>query len=768
MRWWPPSLKGKNRLFGKFLLSYFLILLVPLLIGVYAYNKTVGVVREDAAQLNLTVLEQSEEALNRLLTEIRDTVSLLSLDSEVLKSMITADRNWSPSSLYQFSQLQRNELSLLSTNQFFSDLFIYLQKSEAVISKNAIERLDTEPIKIGETPFGEWLEGVFDNDQTNRYLRLENVSKGGATHNYLAYVSTLPAGNSRAHIDGAIIILIDERSIASLFDRLMVHEGAFAYIMNQQNEIIVSVANGKEQLEPVPYSGESGSFLKTQGRDIFVTTYSAQQRGWTYTVGIPADAVFSKAEYIKRINWIIAGIALALGCLIAYLFAYRNSKPIEDLVDSIREFARGEPERKTNEIELLASTVHDIISDNKDMNVKMEQQLPMLQAACLERLLKSGFHNEQEMRTYLNQAHMTLAEEHVGVAILKIQATEYRVREELLAEKAHVKRLWSPELEECWYIHDLKSDKLALIYSFSGTRAEEKLAGLTKQLDRFQKKLLSEHKLMTSIGIGQLYHHGLDLWRSCNEALQALDVQDPDTSLKLVSYETISYDSNHYYYPLDLEYKLLNTIKLGDTEALERLLEHIETQNFEMRKLSPWRVRQLHSEIQGTLLKLSEQAQYLSGTIDFQLDHADLEGAGEALSGFQRVKSMLLATSDKIMQQRSAKQQDMFESMKHYVEVNFADNNLSLAMLASEYQQTESFVSTSFKEYVGMAFSEYLEQLRLNEACDLLKRTAAPIQDIAVRVGYSNDKSFRRAFKRSFGVQPTSFRNQPQIKSGLS
>ncbi|MGE7828192.1 hypothetical protein [Paenibacillus sp. NPDC093718] len=54
---------GKRKLFGKFLLSYVLILLIPLLVGAYAYYQTVQVVREDAAELNLAVLEQSEEAL---------------------------------------------------------------------------------------------------------------------------------------------------------------------------------------------------------------------------------------------------------------------------------------------------------------------------------------------------------------------------------------------------------------------------------------------------------------------------------------------------------------------------------------------------------------------------------------------------------------------------------------------------------------------------------------------------------------------------------
>lgn len=148
---------GKRKLFGKFLMSYVLILLIPLLVGAYAYYQTVQVVGEDAAELNLAMLEQSEEALNRLLTEIRDIVSQFSLDSELLNAMITADASWPPQTVYKFSQLQKNELNMLSTNQLFSDLFVYLEKSKAVISANRLDKLDAQPLWIGDVPFGRWL-----------------------------------------------------------------------------------------------------------------------------------------------------------------------------------------------------------------------------------------------------------------------------------------------------------------------------------------------------------------------------------------------------------------------------------------------------------------------------------------------------------------------------------------------------------------------------------------------------------------------------------
>ena len=61
-----------------------------------------------------------------------------------------------------------------------------------------------------------------------------------------------------------------------------------------------------------------------------------------------------------------------------------------------------------------------------------------------------------------------------------------------------------------------------------------------------------------------------------------------------------------------------------------------------------------------------------------------------------------------------------------------------------------------FKEYFGVTFSEYLEQLRIRNACACLKEGMA-VKDVAVRVGYSSDYSFRRAFKRVTGLPPSDF-----------
>ena len=58
----------------------------------------------------------------------------------------------------------------------------------------------------------------------------------------------------------------------------------------------------------------------------------------------------------------------------------------------------------------------------------------------------------------------------------------------------------------------------------------------------------------------------------------------------------------------------------------------------------------------------------------------------------------------------------------------------------------------------GAAFRDMLTEVRRNEACRLLKETALPVSDIAIRLGYSEPAAFVRAFRRWFQASPAQWR----------
>ena len=69
-----------------------------------------------------------------------------------------------------------------------------------------------------------------------------------------------------------------------------------------------------------------------------------------------------------------------------------------------------------------------------------------------------------------------------------------------------------------------------------------------------------------------------------------------------------------------------------------------------------------------------------------------------------------------------------------------------------------SYFSSLFKKETGQNFLEYLSEVRMNRAKELLKETKLPVGEICERVGYADLKYFTKSFKKATGIKPGEFR----------
>jgi transcriptional regulator GlxA family with amidase domain len=72
--------------------------------------------------------------------------------------------------------------------------------------------------------------------------------------------------------------------------------------------------------------------------------------------------------------------------------------------------------------------------------------------------------------------------------------------------------------------------------------------------------------------------------------------------------------------------------------------------------------------------------------------------------------------------------------------------------------------SRRFKNATGESFSNYLQKLRIENAKRLLESTDFSASEIMYRVGYNDDRSFRRLFKQYTGLTPKNYRNKFNLR----
>jgi YesN/AraC family two-component response regulator len=94
-----------------------------------------------------------------------------------------------------------------------------------------------------------------------------------------------------------------------------------------------------------------------------------------------------------------------------------------------------------------------------------------------------------------------------------------------------------------------------------------------------------------------------------------------------------------------------------------------------------------------------------------------------------------------------------------YVQENF-QKGLNMAMVSNHVSMNYSQFSNAFKEYTGMNFISYLQDLRMTQAKHLLRTTDMKVFEISWKVGYGNEKHFMKTFRSICGISPTEYRKE--------
>lgn len=125
---------------------------------------------------------------------------------------------------------------------------------------------------------------------------------------------------------------------------------------------------------------------------------------------------------------------------------------------------------------------------------------------------------------------------------------------------------------------------------------------------------------------------------------------------------------------------------------------------------------------------------------------------------FQKAEEWLREFSERIQSRfDDYENRQKIELAVEYMKENFR-TQLNMAVVSNEVSMNYSLFSLAFKQYTGMNFVNYLQNLRIEEAKKLLADTQWYVNEIGMRCGFQDDKHFLKVFKASEGVTPTQWR----------
>ncbi len=99
--------------------------------------------------------------------------------------------------------------------------------------------------------------------------------------------------------------------------------------------------------------------------------------------------------------------------------------------------------------------------------------------------------------------------------------------------------------------------------------------------------------------------------------------------------------------------------------------------------------------------------------------------------------------------------------IQRFIRHNYRDVNLTLQGIADHAGLSRTYLSSYFKNATGMNVSDYVMELRIEKAKDLLRSSRMKAQEIAASVGYQDANYFSALFKKKVGATPSDFRDAP-------
>ncbi|HEX2925909.1 MAG TPA: AraC family transcriptional regulator [Ruminiclostridium sp.] len=125
---------------------------------------------------------------------------------------------------------------------------------------------------------------------------------------------------------------------------------------------------------------------------------------------------------------------------------------------------------------------------------------------------------------------------------------------------------------------------------------------------------------------------------------------------------------------------------------------------------------------------------------------------------FVLISRALKAEWENSIKNKSPKIKELMQSAIQFVHNNF-EREISITDIAKYVFLSPSYFTRAFKEDTGLSPMQYLLNIRIKRACELLLETDQKIGEIALSVGFSNQQRFNDMFKKQISMTPMQYRN---------
>lgn len=761
-----------NRLFIKILL-YFLSLLVPVvLIGTFTYFHFVNQFKRDFTEKMTMNLQSSATAIDNDLRMVQESAVGFFNDSTVI-------RLFKPYAMYslqeraEVAQILNSLRNLRSiANDFVDDIFVYTDLNKVYTSAGLV---DFEPFFDSHYRFNPY-DRSFWQKKLDTAIGVEILDRS-VVETPLSQKEVIPLLTSGV-VQGNKALLAASVSIEAIKKTLagnVASPNTRFIVSDQEHMLLVSDPEFPNRYaigEIDRLTGEHPAFqgtISVQSESYISTIVRSDIYGWNYYALTPISEFNKQAAGIVNMILVICTVLVVISIMFSFVFTYRIYNPIRHISDILN---RKEDEYKpafqgtagVDEFARIGQGIHRLIGFNQ----KFQDELHLISTeyldfALLQMVQGNEVPKEQDMQKMM-RSHMIYSNDSFVCSNVLFEFkdefyTSIQDVDRILIQGKLKKLIWGMLHDYAdLYVLECKQHQYICIFNV-GT--QDDMVAIRAGLDRFMETFRYDALYCKiHIGVGSIYP-GLDgISRSYRDAMA--DLQSQTSCADFLTMRTEEHEMRYsaQYFFAD-ENKLLNLLKVGDADGVTEIIEEILRAS-EQKGVSQHHLNMLISDMHNTALRfMSERG---LGAASFLTDHEQrqLVQSGEHTADFTSRKQLLIRfyqglAGTIVHQQQAYKSGALVSMIMSYVDEAY-DQDLYLEKISDKMNVSVKYVSRVFKDKTGMNITDYISQVRVSKAKELLIHTDLTIYDIAEKVGISNRTTFLRTFKKMEGLSPNEFR----------
>jgi AraC-like DNA-binding protein len=690
-----------------------------------------GETRQYTQRQNHAVLELTATTLESYLDQAMKMAQLLLLDDEV-NAFIYQGKIVGGSSDIQTIIDAKNRLSTpKSINPLLLDIYLYSKASDYVIgSDNAFFSVESmySLVRFDGLDCAQWRTEYLQYKGPNRFYPVTTVTIDNRIRQVLPYIMTFPLSNPASDA-GKLILLLDYRLVEHMLENLDIGEHGWYAIKDREGRL---VAGSTAVLGDFPDLAEGQqTYADKEGIIYLVSSFTSSETKLTYLSAIPYKELEARQDPLWVTFSVIITVMLSLAFLSLISFAFSSHRNWDRLIHTID--LRG----KTESYESIVSIIQSVNATEQQL-VKENGQIPFMTETFFRRLVNQKPVSQPMMEKTREDFSI---EDRFGLLMAKLHLRQVDESTDLgdidfsrIFAKKEASRIFK---ERCHVYMDLSFDIWLLVWG-----AERQI--LERDLRLFHDSFENICPYAVFMGVSSCMGSLQELGQApiqCSASVQSL--LDERASFGYRTFETLKARKGTAVFSKGEKERLLKSCLEGNVDETHRLLEALYEANYRQRDLG---IKESERLIKA-LYSLAMEYCYRKGNMVVPARFCNFTEASE----FFRIQAGTTATP-------LDTEQELMARIVAFIERNHADVNLNLAVMAREFGLRENYLYHFTTTRMGKTFSQFLESYRMGQAKDLLEsQSGLAIKEIALKCGYANPQTFRRAFSKHYGMVPSQF-----------